>query len=103
MITLYTFGPAFGLPDPSPFVVLWLYSHPPVDDRIRFANSYHPWSEGQPLRFVRLGPPYSHAWPIDWPGSSTCILLRHLTRSVLGTRMDSATPRGIKLQLASAA
>lgn len=39
-------------PDPSPFIVFWLYSHPPVEDRIRFANTYHPWAEGRPMEFV---------------------------------------------------
>lgn len=40
-------------PDPSPSIVFWLYSHPPIEDRIRFAWSYHPWMEGRPMRFVR--------------------------------------------------
>jgi Zn-dependent protease with chaperone function len=40
-------------PDPSAFIVLWLYSHPPIEDRIRFAWSYHPWTEGRPMKFVR--------------------------------------------------
>jgi Zn-dependent protease with chaperone function len=39
-------------PDPSPFIVFWLYTHPPVDDRIRFENTYHPWTEGRPMEFV---------------------------------------------------
>jgi Zn-dependent protease with chaperone function len=41
-------------PDPSPFIVFWLYSHPPIEDRIRFAWSYHPWTEGRTLEFVRI-------------------------------------------------
>lgn len=44
-------------PDPNPFIVVWLYSHPPLDRRIRFALSYKPWAEGKPLRFVQ--PPKS--------------------------------------------
>jgi STE24 endopeptidase len=40
-------------PDPNPFIVFWLYSHPTVEDRIRFAWSYHPWTEGRPMEFVR--------------------------------------------------
>ena len=40
-------------PDPSPFIVFWLYSHPPIEDRIRFAWSYHPWTEDRPMEFVR--------------------------------------------------
>lgn len=39
-------------PDPSPFIVFWLYTHPPVEDRIRFENTYHPWTEGRPMEFV---------------------------------------------------
>jgi Zn-dependent protease with chaperone function len=39
-------------PDPGPFIVFWLYSHPTVEERIEFANSYHPWTEGKPLEFV---------------------------------------------------
>jgi len=40
-------------PDPSPLIVFWLYSHPPIEDRIRFADTYHPWTEGRPLELVR--------------------------------------------------
>lgn len=29
-------------PDPSPFIVFWLYSHPPIRDRIEFAVKYKP-------------------------------------------------------------
>ncbi len=39
-------------PDPNPFIVFWLYSHPPIDQRIKFALSYKPWAEGKPMRFV---------------------------------------------------
>jgi Zn-dependent protease with chaperone function len=39
-------------PDPSPFIRFWLYTHPPTDERIRFAASYKPWAEGKPLEFV---------------------------------------------------
>jgi Zn-dependent protease with chaperone function len=40
-------------PDPSPFIKFWLYSHPPLDERIRFARSYDPWSRGQAPKFVK--------------------------------------------------
>jgi STE24 endopeptidase len=40
-------------PSPGPFVRFWLYSHPPIADRIAFARSYDPWSRGEPTRFVR--------------------------------------------------
>jgi STE24 endopeptidase len=39
-------------PDPSPFITFWLYTHPPIDQRIRFAASYRPWAEGKPLELV---------------------------------------------------
>lgn len=39
-------------PDPSPLIKFWLYTHPPLDERIRFAASYKPWVEGKPLEFV---------------------------------------------------
>jgi Zn-dependent protease with chaperone function len=39
-------------PDPNPFIVFWLYSHPPLGRRIQFALSYKPWAEGKPLQFV---------------------------------------------------
>jgi Zn-dependent protease with chaperone function len=39
-------------PDPSPCVVFWFYTHPPIADRIGFALSYDPWSEGKSPQFV---------------------------------------------------
>jgi len=39
-------------PDPNPFVCFWLYTHPPLEERIRFAASYRPWAGGKPLEFV---------------------------------------------------
>jgi Zn-dependent protease with chaperone function len=39
-------------PDPPAFIKFWLYTHPPLDERIRFARSYHPWTEGKPLELV---------------------------------------------------
>ncbi|HXH50755.1 MAG TPA: M48 family metallopeptidase [Terriglobia bacterium] len=39
-------------PEPNPFIVFWLYSHPPLGRRIQFALSYKPWAEGKSLRFV---------------------------------------------------
>ncbi len=42
------------LDDPAPpaFIKFWLYSHPPTDDRIRFASGYRPWAEGKSFEFV---------------------------------------------------
>jgi Zn-dependent protease with chaperone function len=39
-------------PDPNPFIKFWLYTHPALDDRIRFAATYKPWAEGKPLELL---------------------------------------------------
>jgi STE24 endopeptidase len=40
-------------PNPSPFITFWLYSHPPLGDRLVFAHSYDPWSKGESLKYVK--------------------------------------------------
>lgn len=40
-----------AVPRPGLLNVLWRQSHPPLGERIDFANSYHPWREGQPLKY----------------------------------------------------
>jgi len=40
-------------PDPGAFIRIWLYSHPPLAERLTFAHEYDPWSKGQPTMFVR--------------------------------------------------
>jgi len=40
-----------GNPRPSLLYVLWRGSHPSLGERIDFANRYHPWDRGQPLRY----------------------------------------------------
>jgi Zn-dependent protease with chaperone function len=40
-------------PSPSPAVVFWFYTHPPIRDRIAFANTYDPWSPGRSPEFVK--------------------------------------------------
>ena len=40
-------------PSPGPFVKFWLYSHPPIADRLQFALNYDPWREGQKPKYVR--------------------------------------------------
>ncbi len=40
-------------PHPSEFIRIWLYSHPPIRDRVAFALSYDPWSKGQSPQFVK--------------------------------------------------
>lgn len=39
-------------PDPNPFIRVWLYSHPPIAERLKFAREYDPWSKGEPPQFV---------------------------------------------------
>jgi Zn-dependent protease with chaperone function len=42
------------LEDPAPpaFIRFWLYSHPPINDRIILARTYDPWSHGVSPQFV---------------------------------------------------
>jgi STE24 endopeptidase len=40
-------------PNPSTAVKLWFYSHPPLDERMRFAETYDPWSQGRAPEFVK--------------------------------------------------
>lgn len=39
-------------PKPSTAVKFWFYNHPPLDERMRFAQTYDPWSEGRSPEFV---------------------------------------------------
>jgi STE24 endopeptidase len=39
-------------PHPSAFVEFWLYDHPSIGERVRFASEYDPWSKGQPPKYV---------------------------------------------------
>jgi STE24 endopeptidase len=43
------------LADPTPpaFITFWLYSHPPLGDRLVFAHSYDPWSKGEAPKYVK--------------------------------------------------
>jgi len=38
---------------PSRAVVFWFYSHPPINDRIIFARTYDPWSQGRSPESVK--------------------------------------------------
>jgi Zn-dependent protease with chaperone function len=40
-------------PNPPSYITFWLYSHPPLADRLVFAHSYDPWSKGEPPRYVK--------------------------------------------------
>jgi STE24 endopeptidase len=40
-------------PHPNAFIKFWLYSHPPLAERLAFAHEYDPWSKGQAPMFVK--------------------------------------------------
>jgi hypothetical protein len=40
-------------PNPPSFITFWLYSHPPLAQRLVFAHSYDPWSKGKLPRYVK--------------------------------------------------
>jgi len=40
-------------PNPSLFITFWLYSHPPLADRLVFAHTYDPWSKGESPKYVK--------------------------------------------------
>jgi STE24 endopeptidase len=44
-----------SLDDPSPggFVEFWLYDHPSISERVRFAAAYDPWDEGKSPKYVK--------------------------------------------------
>jgi Zn-dependent protease with chaperone function len=43
-------------PEPTPFVKLFLYTHPPLIERIGFALEYRPWEQGMANRYYRGTP-----------------------------------------------
>jgi len=40
-------------PNPHALIAFWLYTHPPLADRLAFARRYDPWSKGQPPKYVK--------------------------------------------------
>ena len=40
-------------PNPPAFIKFWLYSHPPLAERLVFAHSYDPWSKGETPKYVK--------------------------------------------------
>src|ERR1700730_7269977 len=40
-------------PNPPTFITFWLYSHPPLAERLLFARAYDPWSKGEPPKYVK--------------------------------------------------
>jgi STE24 endopeptidase len=43
-------------PNPSPIITFWLYSHPPLAERLVFAHTYDPWSKGRSPKYVKPQP-----------------------------------------------
>ena len=40
-------------PNPPAFITFWLYSHPPLAERLVFAHSYDPWTKGESPKYVK--------------------------------------------------
>lgn len=40
-------------PNPSEFITFWLYSHPPLTERLVFAETYDPWGKGESPQYVK--------------------------------------------------
>ena len=40
-------------PNPPPFITFWLYSHPPLAERLVFAHTYDPWVKGESPRYLK--------------------------------------------------
>jgi STE24 endopeptidase len=40
-------------PNPPGIITFWLYSHPPLAERLRFARDYDPWAEGKSPKYVK--------------------------------------------------
>ena len=40
-------------PSPSTAVKMWFYDHPPINERILFAQTYDPWDKGESPEFVK--------------------------------------------------
>jgi STE24 endopeptidase len=40
-------------PNPPEFITFWLYSHPPLSERLVFAHHYDPWAKGGAPKYVK--------------------------------------------------
>lgn len=40
-------------PDPPEFLKFWLYSHPPLAERLAFAHDYDPWGQDESPRYIK--------------------------------------------------
>ena len=43
-------------PNPPAFITFWMYSHPPLAERLVFAHSYDPWGKNKSPKYVRRRP-----------------------------------------------
>jgi Zn-dependent protease with chaperone function len=39
-------------PNPPAFITFWMYSHPPLAERLVFAHRYDPWGKGKPPKYI---------------------------------------------------
>ncbi|MBI4469240.1 MAG: M48 family metalloprotease [Acidobacteria bacterium] len=58
-------------PRPGVLYMIWRATHPSTSERIDFCNTYHPWRDGQPLKYSGLfrdeQPEFDKASPTDLP------------------------------------
>jgi Zn-dependent protease with chaperone function len=40
-------------PNPPPFITFWMYSHPPLAERLVFAHTYDPWSKKESPKYIK--------------------------------------------------
>jgi len=40
-------------PNPPVFITFWMYSHPPLAERLVFAHSYDPWGKNQQPKYIK--------------------------------------------------
>lgn len=40
-------------PNPPAFITFWMYSHPPLAERLVFAHTYDPWGKNQPPKYIK--------------------------------------------------
>jgi Zn-dependent protease with chaperone function len=40
-------------PNPPAFITFWMYSHPPLAERLVFAHSYDPWAKNQQPKYIK--------------------------------------------------
>ena len=50
-------------PEPPAFVTFFLYTHPPLMERVRFTLGYRPWQEGRPSRYFHGAPTRAESPP----------------------------------------